>query len=84
MTGGQHGAAGRDLDPVLGRSLAETELLNRPAHRAGLAASAAVRRRHPAFDRQRMAQNRQRFRRAVLILLALLVAVGILARLMPA
>jgi hypothetical protein len=78
LTGRRDDAHGRDLAPVLGRTLAETQLLNSPAQRASEAARAALRRSH-APDRARLEWQRRAFRRAVLILIVAVAAVGGLA-----
>ena len=53
-----------DRDVVLGRTLAGTAGLNSPEHLAGAEAGAAMQRAGP--DAERIAQNRRRFRIAVL------------------
>ncbi len=70
----------KDRDVVLGRTLAETAELNSPEHIAGTEARAAVQRAGP--DAERIAQNRRRFRIAMLVLflgLALIAALAWLA-----
>ena len=56
----------KDRDVVLGRTLAETAELNSPKHIAGTEARGAVQRAGP--DAERIAQNRRRFRIAMLVL----------------
>lgn len=60
----------QDLDPVLGRTLAETQALNSPNHRAGEAARAVVGRAAP--DAVRRVRHRRAFLVSCLIVLALL------------
>ncbi len=55
----------RDRDIVLGRNLAETQLLNSPEQIAGTAAAAAVN-RATAAQPQTTAAKRRRFQRALL------------------
>jgi len=69
------GGKAQDLDPVLGRTLAETQALNSPAHRVGEAARAAVHRR----QQQANAGRSRSVRRAWVIVLVLLAAAGALA-----
>ena len=67
----------KDRDVVLGRTLAETAELNSPEHLAGAEARAAVQRAGP--DAERIAQNRRRFRIAVLVLFLVLTLIAALA-----
>jgi hypothetical protein len=67
----------KNRDVVLGRTLAETAELNNPEHLAGAEARAAVQRAGP--DAERIAQNRRRFRIAVLVLFLVLALIAALA-----
>ncbi len=67
----------KNRDVVLGRTLAETAELNSPEHLAGAEARAAVQRAGP--DAERIAQNRRRFRIAVLVLFLVLTLIAALA-----
>ena len=70
----------RAKDVVLGKTLAETAELNSPKHIAGTEARASVQR--AGLDAERIAQNRRRFRIAMLVLflgLALIAALAWLA-----
>ncbi len=66
-----------DRDVVLGRTLAERAELNSPEHLAGAEDRAAVQRAGP--DAERIAQNRRRFRIAVLVLFLVLALIAALA-----
>jgi hypothetical protein len=74
---GQHPRADDELEAPLGRSLAETERLNRPGHRAGEQARAAVRRQ---TSMGRPGTGRRGFVISILVLLALIALVGVLVR----
>ena len=67
----------KDRDVVLGSTLAETAELNSPEHIAGAEARAAVQRAGP--NAERIAQNRRRFRKAMLVLLLVLALIAALA-----
>jgi hypothetical protein len=75
---GQHPQGPDELEAPLGRSLAETERLNRPGHRAGEQARAAVRRQNALAGRG--VRHRRAFGIAILLLLALAGLVGWLVR----
>jgi hypothetical protein len=77
---GQHPRDDDELDAPLGRSLAETERLNRPGHRAGEQARAAVQRR---MSMGRPGTGRRGFVISILVLLALIALIGLLVRLTP-
>lgn len=62
-----------DLEARIGRTLAETERLNSPEHRAGEQARGAVRRRRALAGR---GARRRAFNLALLILLALIGLIG--------
>jgi hypothetical protein len=68
-----------EIEGSLGRSLAETEWLNRPGHRAGLQAREVVRRQ--THTGRGGAGRRRAFAIAILILLAMIGLVGLLVRL---
>ena len=68
----------RDRDIVLGRNLAETQVLNSPEHIAGTEAAAAVKRATAARP-QTTAANRRRFRRALLAIFVVMALVGVSA-----
>jgi hypothetical protein len=70
-----------ELEASLGRSLAETERLNRPGHRAGLQTRETVRRQ--TRGGRGGAGRRRAFAIAILILLAMIGLVGLLVRLGP-
>lgn len=70
-----------ELEAPLGRSLAETERLNRPGHRAGEQARAAVRRQSALAGRG--GRHRRAFGIAILLMLALAGLVGLLVRMTP-
>ena len=68
----------RDRDIVLGRNLAETQVLNSPEYIAGTEAAAAAKR--AMTDRSRApAAYRRRFRRALLAMFVVVVLVGVSA-----
>ncbi len=68
----------RKRDIVLGRNLAETQVLNSPEYIAGTEAAAAVKR--ATGDRsQAPAANRRRFRRALLAMFVVMALVGVSA-----
>jgi hypothetical protein len=68
----------RERDIVLGRNLAETQVLNSPEYVAGTEAAAAVKRATAARS-QTPAANRRRFRRALLAMLVVMALVGVSA-----
>ena len=67
----------KDRDVVLGSTLAETADLNSPEHIAAAAARAAVQRAGP--NAERIAKNRRRFRKAMLVLFLGLALIAVLA-----
>ncbi len=67
-----------DRDIVLGRNLAETQVLNSPEYIAGTEAAAAVN-RATAAQSQRTAANRRRFRRVLLATFVIMALVGVSA-----
>ena len=69
-------ANSRDRDIVLGRNLAETQVLNSPECIAGTEAAAAVK-RATAAQSQTTAANRRRFRRALLAIFVVMALVGV-------
>ena len=68
----------RDRDIVLGRNLAETQVLNSPEYIAGTEAAAAAKRAMTARS-QAPAAYRRRFRRALLAMFVVVVLVGVSA-----
>ena len=68
----------RKRDIVLGRNLAETQVLNSPEYIAGTEAAAAVKRATVALS-QAPAANRRWFRRALLALFVVMALVGVSA-----
>ncbi len=68
----------RDRDIVLGRNLAETQVLNSPEYIAGTEAAAAVK-RVTAARSQAPAANRRRFRRTLLAMFLVMAFVGVSA-----
>jgi len=68
----------RDRDIVLGRNLAETQVLNSPEYIAGIEAAAAAKRAMTARSRA-PAAYRRRFRRALLAMFVVVVLVGVSA-----
>ena len=68
----------RDRDIVLGRNLAETQVLNSPEFIAGTEAAAAVK-RAAAAQAQTTAAIRPRFRRALLAIFVVMALVGVSA-----
>ncbi len=67
-----------DRDIVLGRNLAETQVLNSPEYIAGTEAAAAVN-RATAAQSQSTAANRRRFRRVLLATFVIMALVGVSA-----
>ncbi len=68
----------RDRDIVLGRNLAETQVLNNPEFIAGTEAAAAVK-RAAAAQAQTTAANPPRFQRALLANFVVMALVGVSA-----
>jgi hypothetical protein len=67
----------KERDVVLGKTLAETALLNSPEYIAGAEASAAVRR--AARRAEPIARSRRHFRVAMLIMIIVLALTGAVA-----
>ena len=68
----------RDRDIVLGRNLAETQVLNSPEYIAGTEAAAAVK-RATAAQPQTTAAKRRWFQRALLAMFFVMALVGVSA-----
>ena len=71
----------KDMDVVLGRTLAETAELNSPGHIAGAEASAAVQR--ACRGAEPTTRNWRRFRTAVLIMVMVFALTGAAAWFLP-